>query len=157
MGDAKSAGTHVTVDAYVKDPSVFTEDHLQALFKKLVSALEMQILWGPKFVEVPIDPAILQKAQETGIFHDEGGISGICIINTSHISVHCWPLQNFFSADVFSCCDYESKVAFDIIYKHLGVERKSVHVLHRKKPISKKDLIFFLCRKFLKWIITPFI
>jgi S-adenosylmethionine decarboxylase len=152
----ESAGTHVTVDAYVKDPSIFTEKHLRDLFQKLVSALDMQILWGPEFVEVPIDPNILKKSQETGIFHDEGGISGICIINTSHVSVHTWPLQKFFSMDVFSCSDYEPKIALDIIREHMEIERENIHVLHRRKPVSKNDLILSLCKRFIKWIVTLF-
>jgi S-adenosylmethionine decarboxylase len=133
-----SAGTHVTIDAYVKDSVVFMEGTLKVLFTELVNALGMTILFGPHFIEVPIDPEVLKKAQETGIFHDEGGITGFCIINTSHVSIHTWPLQKFFSMDVFSCSDFNPEIAVKIIKKHLGVDKNriNINVLQREKPLT---------------------
>lgn len=131
-----SAGTHVTIDAFVDDSSTFQAESLEKLFHRLVAALGMTILKGPEVIEVPVDPAILERAQETGVFEDEGGTTAFCVISTSHMSIHCWPLQKFFSADVFSCCDFEPMTALEIIREHMGVASEDVHVLRRRKPLG---------------------
>jgi len=79
------AGLHIILDGYVKDVSVFNGPSLEYAFKKLAEALEMQIIMGPDFLEVELDPTKLQS----DTFQDEGGITGMCVISTSHMSIHC--------------------------------------------------------------------
>jgi len=129
----QSAGIHVTLDAYVKDPSVFEKDKLTALFESVIKILDAKILAGPEFVEVPLDPGILRRSRESGEFHDEGGITSFCVINKSHVSIHAWPLQSFFSMDVFSCGTYLPHVVIDAICRRLGVKSASVNIIYRKK------------------------
>lgn len=130
------AGLHILMDGYVVDSSVFTQEKIKHLFARLVSALEMKMLDVPRMYEVPVDPEILRRVKETGKFEDEGGITGFCIISTSHMSVHCWPLQNFFSLDAFSCKDFDSALALDIIRYELGVSTESTEVKVRFRPHS---------------------
>jgi len=132
----ESAGVHVLMDAFVRDESVFNGTLLKSLFHELATALDMTILVGPDFIEVPVDPEVLRKAQETGVFADEGGITGMCVINKSHMSLHAWPLQKFFSLDVFSCADFDPEIALGIIRDRLGVSREDTHVINRKKPVA---------------------
>ncbi len=131
-----SAGVHLIVDARVRDGGVFTKENLGSLFLELVEKLGMRILLGPEFLEVPVDPEVLRRVELTGNFEDEGGITGMCVISTSHLSVHCWPLQGFFSLDAFSCKDFDTRVALNVIVDRLGVDvdRMSFHVVNRKKP-----------------------
>lgn len=136
----ESAGIHVVVDAFVKDETIFSSSILKSMFHELAKALEMVILVGPDFIEVPVDPEVLKKSQETGIFADEGGITGMCVINKSHMAMHAWPLQKFFSMDVFSCADFDPEVALEIIRRNLGIERESVCVLSRKKPLNQSSM-----------------
>jgi S-adenosylmethionine decarboxylase len=131
------AGRHVVVDGFVKDAMVFAEANLRALFHDVVKALDMTILKGPDFVEVPVDPEVLERVQRTGIFEDEGGITGSCIISTSHIAIHCWPLQQFFSMDVFSCKDFEHGKALMVINMRLNVAESNVHVINRLRPVRQ--------------------
>jgi S-adenosylmethionine/arginine decarboxylase-like enzyme len=131
----ESAGVHVTIDAFVHDPKVFGTDRLRALFHGIVEALNMTILIGPDFIEVPIDIDTLRRSQETGVFEDEGGITGLCVINKSHIAIHCWPLQEFFSMDVFSCGDYDPEVPLALVRSELGVKSESVQIINRRKPV----------------------
>jgi S-adenosylmethionine decarboxylase len=126
----KSAGTHLIIDGYVKDPGVFEAKGLDALFRRLVSALDMQILSGPTFVEVDLDPTKLSG----DVFQDEGGITGSCIISTSHIAIHCWPLRRFFSMDVFSCKDFNTAQAMSVINESLGLDYVNSTILNRVDP-----------------------
>jgi S-adenosylmethionine decarboxylase len=135
MGE--SAGLHIVMDAYVADGAIFTKPKLTELFAKLITALEMKALDKSVFYEVPVDPAVLERVKKTGKFEDEGGITGIQVISTSHMSLHAWPLQEFFSLDVFSCKTFNSDLALGIIKETLGVTEASVEIVHRKKPERK--------------------
>ena len=125
-----SAGIHIILDGFVKDPSVFNGPCLEYAFKKLAEALEMKIIMGPEFLEVELDPTKLQS----DVFQDEGGITGMCVISTSHMSIHCWPIRKCFSMDVFSCKDFDSVKAVKIIKDLLGVEAYNLNVVERFFP-----------------------
>lgn len=128
------AGTHLIVDGFVRDNNVFTEKHFGHLFEVLADALQMKIIKGPEFVSVPTDMDTFTRVQQTGKFEDSGGITGFCIVSTSHMSIHCWPLENFFSLDVFSCKKYDASKALLIIREMLGVSSVNVHTIDRQKP-----------------------
>jgi S-adenosylmethionine decarboxylase len=53
-------------------------------------------------------------------FEDEGGVTGICVLSTSHCSIHTWPLRPFFVLDVYSCRDFDASIVDDLIAKHFG-------------------------------------
>jgi S-adenosylmethionine/arginine decarboxylase-like enzyme len=48
-------------------------------------------------------------------FEDEGGVTGVCVLSTSHCSIHTWPLRSFFVMDVYSCRDFDPSA----VEKHL--------------------------------------
>lgn len=124
------AGLHLILDGYVKDPAVFSASKLDFLFKRLAEKLEMQIIMGPSFLEVELDPSKL-----TGdVFQDEGGITGMCVISTSHMSIHCWPLRKCFSMDVFSCKDFREDAAMAVINEALDVEVATLTRVDRRFP-----------------------
>jgi S-adenosylmethionine/arginine decarboxylase-like enzyme len=128
------AGLHITMDAYVRDPAVFTRERLESLFGSLIAALEMKALDKAMVYEVPCDPKVLERVKRTGVFEDEGGITSIQVISTSHLSLHAWPLQNFFSLDAFSCKNFNADLALSIIRETLAVTEEETFVLHRSKP-----------------------
>ena len=126
----KSAGTHLIIDGYVQDAKVFTLERLESLFHNLAKAMDMCILLGPVFVEVPLDESKLTGDK----FRDEGGITGMCVISTSHISLHAWPLRRFFSMDVFSCCDFDTVKAMQIVRGTLSTANVNATNLNRVDP-----------------------
>jgi S-adenosylmethionine decarboxylase len=107
----KIHGLHLLVDGEVQDPVVFSEHNLNELIIQLADALKMTIIMGPLFQKVEIDPSKLSG----DVFQDEGGISGYCMISTSHISIHVWPLRRVFLLDVFSCKEFDRDLAASII------------------------------------------
>lgn len=128
------AGTHLIVDGYVKDNAVFTEEKFTHLFEILADTLQMKIIKGPDFVSVPTDPEILERVTKTGNFEDSGGTTGFCIVSTSHMSIHCWPLENFFSLDVFSCKKYDAEKAIAVISRELNISAVRTHTIDRRRP-----------------------
>ncbi len=140
---SNSAGLHLIMDAYVSDPAVFTRENLETLFAKLITALEMKPLDKAMIYEVPVDEAVLERVRRTGNFEDEGGISALQVISTSHISVHSWPLQSFMSLDAFSCKEFNEDLAISIIKESLGVVNDHTIVLRRKKPGKQRRTYHF--------------
>tara|TARA_B110001454_G_C12707124_1_gene429082 strand:- start:1729 stop:1995 length:267 start_codon:yes stop_codon:yes gene_type:complete len=45
------------------------------------------------------------------------GLTGVVIIETSHIAVHCWDERNpgLVQMDIYSCADFEPQDIFDLI------------------------------------------
>ncbi len=134
MGDLESAGLHIIMDARVADASTLTKETLTRLFEHLVRALEMKPLDKLHVYEVPVDPAILERAKRTGIFEDEGGISTIQVTSTSHLALHAWPLQSFLAMDAFSCKEYNAEKALKIVRETLGVTGEQTVIVRRRKP-----------------------
>lgn len=123
-------GLHLIVDGLVESPKkVFSKKNLRALLLQLVSDLKMQLIFGPVFHEVEIEPSRL-----TGdVFQDEGGISGFCMIGTSHISIHVWPLRKHFSMDVFSCKQFDREAARATIERMLDPEQATFVAVQRRQ------------------------
>lgn len=126
----ESAGRHLILDGYVKDAKVFDAPTLTEMFHSLVRALDMQLLLGPTFIEVPLDETKLSS----DVFRDEGGITGVAVISTSHIAIHCWPLRRYFSCDVFSCKEFDVAKAMGVLHEFMGLDVTNVTNLERVKP-----------------------
>jgi S-adenosylmethionine/arginine decarboxylase-like enzyme len=118
------AGRHLIIDGVVRDSKVFSHESLTKLFHKLVEALDMEIIAGPMFKDVELDPSKLTGDE----FQDEGGTTGYCLISTSHIAIHTWELRNFFMMDAFSCKDFNEEKALRIICDHLGVDHSKLRI-----------------------------
>lgn len=104
-------GLHVLLDGQTSDVESFKEENLDKMMKRLASDLKMDIIFGPQFQAVELDPSKL-----TGdVFRDEGGVSGYCMISTSHISIHVWPMRRAFLADIFSCKDFDAERAVETV------------------------------------------
>lgn len=138
-----SAGQHLLMDGYVRDSGVFTRERLEAMFARLLAALEMQPLDKAMHYEVPVDPAILERVKLTGKFEDEGGLSSIQVLSTSHLSLHSWPLQRFFSADCFSCKEFNAPLSRSILLETLGVTTFNMTVVNRRKPEPAEQLVHY--------------
>ena len=123
-------GRHVVLDAYVERTDVFNVKTLTDLFYGLAKTLDMDLLGVPHFEEVVLDPSKLTGNK----FQDEGGITGTCVISTSHIAIHTWKLRQFFSMDIFSCKDFNEEHALKFVCDHLGVKAGKITMIERIAP-----------------------
>ena len=125
------AGWHFTMDGIVsaeKAPNLGNLRFIETVLLDLVKRLEMQVLVAPNFVEVPTNPAKVETDD------DEGGVTGTCIITTSHLSIHTWPLRERFSMDVFSCREFDDAKCDKFLREHFGVTRATTHWIRRNWP-----------------------
>lgn len=82
------------------------------MLKKLVDLLGMRMLGPAHMYDVECEIEKLGKEP----FEDEGGVTGVCVLSTSHCSIHTWPLRPFFVMDVYSCRDFDAR----LVEKHLA-------------------------------------
>ena len=76
---------------------------VEDMLRTLIDVLGMRILDRPHMYEVETEIAKLGVEP----FEDEGGVTGVCVLSTSHCSIHTWPLRPFFVMDVYSCRDFD--------------------------------------------------
>lgn len=79
--------------------------NVEAMLRSLIDILGMRILDKPHMYEVETEIAKLGVEP----FEDEGGVTGVCVLSTSHCSIHTWPLRPFFVMDVYSCRDFDGE------------------------------------------------
>lgn len=76
---------------------------VESMLVNLIDVLGMRLLDKAHMYEVETEISKLGVEP----FEDEGGVTGICVLSTSHCSIHTWPLRPFFVMDVYSCRDFD--------------------------------------------------
>ncbi len=116
---------HLIIRAEVSEPPrapVFVEEWLQ----DLVDRIGMKVLGGPyaRYVNIP----------------GNQGVTGVVIIETSHIALHVWDETNpgLLQLDVYTCGPFDPDIVFDQIkqfepvkveYKYLDREHGLLEVI----------------------------
>ena len=59
------------------------------------------------------------------------GVTAICLLSESHISIHTWPEKGEAAVDVFTCGDSEPKIACDIIIQQLNSTKYTLEYIER--------------------------
>jgi len=77
---------------------------VETMLVDLIDVLGMRILDKAHMYEVETEISKLGVEP----FEDEGGVTGVCVLSTSHCSIHTWPLRPFFVMDVYSCRDFDA-------------------------------------------------
>jgi S-adenosylmethionine decarboxylase len=90
--------------------------NVETMLRELIDLLGMRMLGEPHLYEVETEIAKLGVEP----FEDEGGVTGVCVLSTSHCAIHTWPLRPFFVMDVYSCRDFDPASVEAHLAKHLG-------------------------------------
>jgi S-adenosylmethionine/arginine decarboxylase-like enzyme len=109
-------GRHVKVLGRGASSLLGSATTVEAMLRDLVDLLGMRLLGAPHLYEVETE--ITKLGVEP--FEDEGGVTGICVLSTSHCSIHTWPLRPFFVMDVYSCRDFDPALVEQHLAKSLG-------------------------------------
>ncbi len=73
------------------------------------------------------------------VFHQYSpqGITGIVIIEESHLSIHTWPEYAYASVDFYTCGDGLPEQALHVIKKGLGSKRTETIMIDRGMSLSE--------------------
>lgn len=99
-------GRHVKVLSRGSAEKMADVKNVESMLRDLVSLLGMRTLGEPHMYEVETEIAKLGVEP----FEDEGGVTGVCVLSTSHCAIHTWPLRPFFVMDIYSCRDFDPSV-----------------------------------------------
>ena len=104
---------HLLIRAEVQNPPKNEEETISWM-RKLIKTIDMNILAGPYSSQVS------KKGNK--------GLSGVAIIDTSHISIHTWDEQQpaLIQLDVYSCKEFKKADVIDCLeeFKPITVEHK---------------------------------
>ena len=59
------------------------------------------------------------------------GVTAMCLLSESHISIHTWPEKGEAAVDVFTCGESEPKIACDIIIQQLHSQNYTLDFIER--------------------------
>ena len=98
-------GRHIKVLGRGTPALLGDAENVKSMLHELVELLGMRLLDKPHMYEVECE------IEKLGVepFEDEGGVTGVCVLSTSHCSIHTWPLRPFFVMDVYSCRDFDPR------------------------------------------------
>jgi len=119
---------HLIIRAEVNNPPRDVE-YLTTWLKDFISFINMKIMLGP-YVAYCDKPG-------------NRGITGVAVIETSHIAIHVWdePVPALVQFDVYSCAEFDPYQIAEKIKNDWSVERIDYKFLNREtglKPIRLK-------------------
>jgi S-adenosylmethionine decarboxylase len=112
-------GRHVKVLGIGNPDKLRSVEGIETFLVDMVHALDMRCLGQPHTYEVE------EEIEKLGVepFEDEGGVTGVCVLSTSHCAIHTWPLRAFFVMDVYSCRDFDEQIVREMVRERLGCHR----------------------------------
>jgi len=126
------SGRHVAINIRTKTPhNLDNIQHVEKLFNETIDAIQMNVLTPPQ------SHLVAPNAQNINHpTNDDGGLTTFCIIDTSHIAYHSWPLQRRFRFSVDSCKDFNTDTVLEVLNKYFDIEAISVVESKYAPPID---------------------
>lgn len=114
-----SHGRHVKILGQASAERLRDVKGIESLLQGTIEQLGMRLLGEPHMYEVEEEIAKLGVEP----FEDEGGVTGVAVLSTSHCAIHTWPLRNFFVMDIYSCRDFDATELERALKKRLQATR----------------------------------
>ena len=86
---------------------------------------------------------LVVNADESASGLDPGGISGIVLINESHISIHTFAKRGFFTMDLYSCSNFEDEIdnILKYIKKTFPYKKEEFQIIKRGLEYPIKNIV----------------
>ena len=95
---------------------------IDRLIRNVIRIVGMTLLGEPQLHRVELEVEKLGREP----FEDEGGISCLACLSTSHVAIHTWPLRGEFHFDLYSCRSFELQSLVDLLQQGLGAAELKV-------------------------------
>jgi S-adenosylmethionine decarboxylase len=114
---------HIKILGRGASPAVLDSDKLvTGLVQASVRSAGMTLLGEPQLHRVELD---LRKMNREP-FEDEGGISVLGCLSTSHVAIHTWPARGEFHMDLYSCREFDAQAIIQLVRGTLGASELQV-------------------------------
>jgi len=84
---------------------------------------DAQLLADPVQIEVYMQRAaeLMQATIVTSTFHHFSplGVSGVVVIQESHLTIHTWPEHSYAAVDIFTCGEIDMEAGVEFLKKYL--------------------------------------
>ena len=111
---------HLTIDGFGGNAEKLgSETLVRSLLDRYPGAIQMTKITAPFVMEY------------VGEKPEDWGVTGFVIIAESHISIHTFPHHGYVWVDVFSCKEFDTDGATDMIVEAFDLERITCHKLPR--------------------------
>ena len=107
-------GRHILAEFYECDPGVLNDP--EVIERHMNAAADVS---GATIVQ--------------SVFHQFSphGVSGVVVVQESHLAVHTWPEYGFAAVDYFSCGPVDAEAAFRLLEERFGAERVAAKEISR--------------------------
>ncbi len=106
--DNKRLGKHILVEFYNCDNQLLNSSHL--IEEYMIKAAELA------------KATVVQSVFHT--FNPWGGVSGVVVIQESHLTIHTWPEYGYAAIDLFTCGEeVDPWIAFEYLKEKLKAEK----------------------------------
>lgn len=121
-------GKHLLLEVITKDgKDLASVAKMKKFFKEIISRVGFTVVVKPEFYKF--------KPRIKG---DLSGVTGMCVVSESHISIHTWPETNYFAFDIFSCSDFDEDLVIEIIGEMFDVDKIHLQIIGRGMKINFK-------------------
>lgn len=66
------------------------------------------------------------------------GVSGVVVIQESHLTIHTWPEYGYAAIDIFTCGEIQLEKGIDYLEQQFKAKKKEVKLLKRGKELVAK-------------------
>lgn len=111
--DLKYAGVHLLIELWTKwhlsDPS-----RIRNIITRAIKACDATML-----------------SIDLHVFSPNGGISGVAVLQESHLSIHTWPEYNYAAIDLFVCGTIDPHLAIPVLEEEFCPDKLEVQEIKR--------------------------
>lgn len=97
---------------------------VRSFVSALVPSIRMKLLGEPHAYSVPIELAKASLECE----EDEGGVTCVGVLSTSHVAIHTWPERSYAVLDVYSCREFDVEVVVAAVELTFCAPRERIFV-----------------------------
>ena len=120
-------GTHLMIECFDCDKELLNnKQKITSFLDVLPNKIGMRALKEPVVVDY--------KGNDSW---DKGGITGFVLITESHISIHTFPHEGFFTADVYSCKQFEVEGVIALFKEFFKSKKERIQVAKRELEFTK--------------------
>jgi len=110
------------IDAYGCDrEALWDYDTIEAMLYRVTEMIGLK----------PLSDVLIYEVDESMIDKKDTGITGGIIFMESHFTFHAFPEQDYFSADIYSCKDFEHTEVINYIITTFSVQEIKETVMLR--------------------------
>lgn len=121
-------GKHLLLEVITKDgKDLASVAKMAKFFDLIISRVGFNIVLKPTFYKF--------KPRIKG---DLSGVTGMCVVSESHISIHTWPEKEYFAFDIFSCSDFDENKVIDVIQDMFDTKEIYTQIIERGLKINFK-------------------